>query len=323
MRWLSGFICCCLAWSCVAGPVALYGHRGAAGLAPENTLPAYDTALRLGVDVVDMDVGMTKDGVVVVSHDLALNPAFTTDPEGMPVPADKLYIKDLTFAELQRYDVGTLNKSTEYAKQFPNQIAIPNTHIPRLEAVIDYVNKRSNGKVRFQIELKTDPSQPDATVSPEQLAKAVVDVVQQTGVADKVEIHSFDWRGLQAIKQLDPSIKLSYLTDFTWYNGILAQDPKQAALWYAGHKVDTDPKTTLKLIKQLGGNVWCANYEDITPALVKQAHDLGLEVVVWSVDAVPDMVRMSDAKVDGIITNRPDVLRGVMAVRKEPLSKAY
>jgi glycerophosphoryl diester phosphodiesterase len=99
----------------------LQGHRGARGLAPENTLPAFATALSIGVSTLELDLAMTSDGVLVVSHDRRLNPDHTRGPDGTFLDGEGPAIRSLTLAQLQRYDVGRLKPGTAYAAAFPEQ----------------------------------------------------------------------------------------------------------------------------------------------------------------------------------------------------------
>ena len=147
--------------------LASYGHRGTRGLSPENTLPAYYTALAVGVDYVDMDVNMTKDNVVVVTHNFALNPDITRNAKGRWIKKKTLiFVKDLTLKQLQTYDVGRIKPGTQYSKLFTSQWPVNNTHIPTLKQVIDYVKQRAGSQVGFQIEIKTDPAHPNSTYTP-------------------------------------------------------------------------------------------------------------------------------------------------------------
>jgi glycerophosphoryl diester phosphodiesterase len=117
----------------------IQGHRGARGLAPENTLPAFALALEIGVTTLEMDCAVTKDGVVVVSHDPALNPDITRGPGGKWLEKSGPAIRSLTYAELQRYDVGRLNPSNAYAQRWPEQKPADGTRIPRLADVFALV----------------------------------------------------------------------------------------------------------------------------------------------------------------------------------------
>ncbi len=204
-------------FSLPASAVQIYGHRGAAGLSPENSIPAYKTALQLGVDVIDMDVTMTKDGVVVVTHDLTLNPAITRDSKGKWIRDSKLAIKQMTFPELELYDIGRIHARTFYAMRLPDQVGQDNVHIPSLKQVLDYGKKVTQNRMRYQIELKTDVKHPEISIPPKKFAAAVLDVVKKAGVADKVELQSFDWRTLVAARKLDPKIKTSFLTHKGWF----------------------------------------------------------------------------------------------------------
>ena len=134
--------------------IQIYAHRAGRGLMPEQTLPAYAAALRLGVDYVDMDIGLTKDGVLVITHDLTLNPDLTRDQNGRWI-TDRIPIKSLTLQELQKYDVGRLKPGTQYASYFPNQRPVDHTHIPTLEVIVRFVKKIAGDKVGFQIEITT------------------------------------------------------------------------------------------------------------------------------------------------------------------------
>src|SRR5262245_66280669 len=113
----------------------LQGHRGARGLVPENTLEAFTAALAIGVTTLELDLAMTKDGVLVVSHDSRLNPDHTRGPDGKFLPAQGPAIRTLTLAELRGYDVGRLKPGTSYAANFPEQKGMDGVRIPALTAL--------------------------------------------------------------------------------------------------------------------------------------------------------------------------------------------
>lgn len=299
--------------------IAIYGHRGARGLSPENSLPAYNTCLNIGVDYVDMDVHLTKDKVIVVTHDFTLNPDLTRDTQGEWIDAkNPPLIKDLTFAQLQKYDIGQLKPITEYSNYFPYQHAVNKTKISSLEDVINYVKKHSP-QVKFQIEIKTDPEHPDYSFSPQEIAQETVKVLQKTQISDKTELQSFDWRVLKEIQKLDPSIATAYLTDKEISDNMKNFDPKVAGLWSDG-KLLKDYKNSIPyMIAKLGGKIWGPESKELNAKLVQEAHYLGLKVVPWSmVDSLDDpkeINRMIDIGVDGIISDRPDIVRGILAAR--------
>jgi glycerophosphoryl diester phosphodiesterase len=171
----------------------LEGHRGARGLAPENTLPAFATALQIGVTTLELDVGVTKDGVVVVSHDRALNPGHTRGPDGEFLNGPGPLIHDLTLAELKTYDVGRLKPGTAYAAAFPQQRPVDGARIPALSEVFALAQQAGATAVRFNIETKLTPTSAAETPDPDAFAQALVRVVREAKMADRVIIQSFDW----------------------------------------------------------------------------------------------------------------------------------
>src|SRR5262249_17938626 len=152
----------------------LQGHRGARGLAPENTLEAFAAALQIGVSTLELDLGVTRDGVVVVSHDSYLNPDHTRGPDREFLVQRGPAIRSLTLAELERYDVGRLKPGTSYAQAFPDQKPIDGASIPTLAKVFDLVKRAKADHVRFNIETKLEPQSNADVADPETFAAAVV-----------------------------------------------------------------------------------------------------------------------------------------------------
>src|SRR5260370_39901496 len=136
----------------------LQGHRGARGLAPENPLEAFATALKIGVTTLELDLAMTKDGVLVVSHDSYLNPDHTRGPDGKFLVAQGPAIHSLPLAEVKQYDVGKLKAGTAYAAGFPEQRGMDGIRIPTLAELFDLVRKSGADHVRFNIEPKLTPT---------------------------------------------------------------------------------------------------------------------------------------------------------------------
>ncbi|MBC5765962.1 glycerophosphodiester phosphodiesterase [Ramlibacter albus] len=307
-----------LAVSAGAFAFDLQGHRGTRGLRPENTLPAFEHALSLGVDTLETDIGVTADGVVVISHDPYLNPLITRDAQGQWLPGTKgPLIRSLTLAQLQAYDVGRLQPGTPYAKTFETQQAVDGTRVPTLAQLFDLVKARNATRVRFNIETKINPSQPDDTVSPEAMTQALLKVINDAGMASRVTIQSFDWRTLQLVQKLQPSIPTVYLTVQAPNN-----DNTRDGSWTAGLKF-ADHGSAPKMVKAAGGKVWSPNQGAVTEALVKEAQSLGLQVVPWTVNDPAVMDRFIGWGADGIITDYPDRLREVMAKRGMPLPAKF
>jgi glycerophosphoryl diester phosphodiesterase len=136
----------------------LQGHRGARGLAPENTLEAFALALSIGVTTLELDLAMTRDDILVVSHDRRLNPDHTRGPDGKFLDTEGPAIRSLTLAEVQRYDVGRLKPRSNYAANFPEQKAADGARIPALSELFDLVKRSGASHVRFNIETKITPT---------------------------------------------------------------------------------------------------------------------------------------------------------------------
>ncbi len=315
------------------GRVEVYAHRGARSYSPENTLPGYATGLAIGTDWVDMDIVMTKDSVIVVSHDIRLNPALTRGRDGAFF-TDQTLIKDLTFKELQQFDVGRTDTSTAYSKFFPAQHGLDSVRIPALREVIRYVKGKTAGKVGFQIEFKTDPSHEEWTFTPALFAKALYRVMTEEGIVTQCEIQSFDWRCLYEIRKLDPRVKTAYLTE--WDNepgapcSFFDPDPVMAGLWTGGKLVKDHKNSIPQMVKDLGGTCWEPEDAELTKSTLDEAHRLGLKVVVWTwpehtgrafdVAMVDKLITWG---VDGIITDDPGMLISMLAARNIPVPARY
>ena len=293
----------------------LEGHRGARGLAPENTLPAFERALAIGVDTLELDVGITADGMVVISHDPFLNPAITRDKDGQWLAARGPLIRSLTFEQLQAYDIGRIRPDTPYASSFPRQQPRDGTHMPPLASLFELVKARG-AKVRFNIETKIDPTRQDDTVDPTTMTTALLQVVRDAGMADRVSIQSFDWRTLRLVQKLAPAIPTVCLTVQTANN-----DNTRDSRWTAGLQL-ADHGGVPALVKAAGCTTWSPNAGAVTQALVKDAQSAGLKVVPWTVNDPAVQDKLLGWGVDGLITDEPDRLREVMARRGMPLPTA-
>ncbi len=291
----------------------LQGHRGTRGLAPENTLPAFEKAMRMGVDTLELDVGLSADNVLVISHDPYLNPLLVRDAKGEWLAGTKgPLIRLLTYAQIQAYELGRIKPGTPYATQFATQEAVDGTRMPTLASLFDRV-KALGSKVRFNIETKIDPTQPNDTASPEVMTHALVKVVRDAGMASRVTIQSFDWRTLQLGQTIAPEIPTAYLS---FQNA--GNDTITSGVWTAGYKIADYPDIPT-MVKAAGGAIWSPNGGAVTEDLVKKAHAVGLQVLPWTINNPPEMDKLIGWGVDGIISDYPDRLRKVMAARGMPL----
>ena len=256
----------------------LQGHRGARGHAPENTLAGFARAVALGVTTLELDVGVTRDGVVVIHHDRQLNPDLARAPDGRWIEAPGPLLRELDFAALQRYDVGRIRPGSEYALRFAHQAPVDGARIPRLAELF-----AKSFDVRYNIETKLSPEAPHETLPPEPFARAVIAEVRKAGLAARVTIQSFDWRTLKVVEREAPEIATSYLTG--------SRNPDPAAVHAAG------------------GRIWSPDFQTLTPARMKEARRLGLAVVPWTVNEPADIARVLALQPDGIITDYPDRVR--------------
>jgi glycerophosphoryl diester phosphodiesterase len=291
----------------------LQAHRGGRALWPENTLEAFAGALTLGVSTLELDCAVTKDGVVVVSHDPLLNPDITRDANGKFLEAHGPSFFSLTWAEIARYDVGRIKPGSPYAAQFPEQKGADGVRIPRLADVFALVKKSGNTNVRFNIETKITPDKPAETLPPEAFAEAIVRVVREAKMEARVAIQSFDWRTLAVVKKMAPEIETVALTVQRPNGGNVRVGAPGPSPSLGGLDVDDFGGSVPKAVKAIGAQVWSPNLGDLVAATqVEEAHALGLKVIPWTVNESADMEKFIDMKVDGIITDRPDRLRDVL-----------
>lgn len=294
-------------------------HRGGRALRPENTLPAFANALSLGVDTLELDMGVTRDGVLVVSHDRWLSPDLARDAQGAYVAPPGILYLQLTLDQVKSYDVGVIRPGSDYAKQFPDQTPIPGTRVPALAEVFALVRKSGNPHVRLNMETKLSPLAADAP-DPDRFVTLLLELLKREDFADRVMIQSFDWRTLQLVQSRAPSIPTVYLTSQqSFFTNIF---PDKASPWTAGFDPMNHGGSVPAAIEAAGGKAWSPYYKDVDRDKVAEAHRLGLQVIVWTVNEPGDMAAQIDLGVDGIISDRPDVLRRVAAEKGFPLPKA-
>ena len=285
------------------------GHRGARGLAPENTLAGFERALAVGVTTLELDVVLSADGVPLISHDTAPNPDLTRDASGRWLQARGQPFNRLSLAEIGAWDVGRINPASRYARDFSEQAPHDGQRIPTLAALFERVRQLGAHHVRFNIELKLNPARPDESPSPETFVRAVLDVVAAHGMTPRVGLQSFDWRIQKLARELAPGMPLSYLS---------AQLPRFNTLaggeWTAGLRL-ADFQDAPGMVAAAGGKVWSPNFNDLNQQLLQRARALELRVIPWTVNEVQDMARLIDWGVDGLITDYPDRLRTVMQRR--------
>ena len=262
---------------------------------PENTLPAFGYAADLGVTTLEMDTKVTKDGVLVVTHDSTLNPDLVRDASGEWV-RDGIPLNSLTLAQVKALDVGRLRPGSAYAQRFPDQKAIDGTRMPTLREVLDAHKNRPG--IRFNIETKIEPDSPDRSPAPAEFARKLVDELRAAGVERRSTIQSFDWRTLQESRRIAPEIETVALTEA---DTALLQDRR----WTAGLRLSDHGDSVPALVAASGAQIWSPDSEMLTADSVREAHERGLRVVPWTVNTPADLNAVRDLGVDGVISDYP------------------
>ena len=297
-------------------PFDIEAHRGGRALRPENTLPAFANALSMGVDTLELDMGVTRDGTVVVAHERGLNPDITRAADGHYIDAAIPFVK-LTLAEVKQYDVGQIRPGSAYAARFPDQRAVPGTRIPALAELFALVRRSGDRHVRLNIETKIDPAHPEESLDPRGFVTAVLTLLRQEQFSDRVLIQSFDWRTLLLVQEQAPEVPTVYLTQQSGPDATIhVNEPSR---WTAGFDPRNHGGTVPRAIKAAGGRFWSPYYGDVDARSLEEAHQLGLPVIVWTVNRPDDMARLIDMGVDGIISDWPDLLRAEAAKKGIPL----
>ncbi|MEU5875970.1 glycerophosphodiester phosphodiesterase family protein [Spirillospora sp. NPDC047279] len=292
--------------------VEVHGHRGARGLRPENTLPGFVHALELGVDAVELDVGLSADGVVVLNHDQVVSPVNLSDT-GPARPGDPMYpyvgkaIRDLRLDQLTTLDAGVRRPVSDDDPFVLTQLPLPGTAIPTLAEACALLSRAPG--VDLAVELKTDPDWPDADVA--FFAAAVAEVLGAFDLTRRSRMLAFDWRVLVEARRYAPDagrvalVETKTLVPGTrWLAGAEPGDPARAAL-------------------DVGATVLSPERVLTTPELIDAAHSLALPVVVWTVNEPADMERLVACEVDAIVTDYPDRLRTVLAAHGLPLPRPF
>jgi glycerophosphoryl diester phosphodiesterase len=249
--------------------ILVHGHRGARAMRPEKTLPGFEYAIAVGADALELDVAVTRDDVVVVSHDPKLNRSICQSP-GPPRA-----VRELTLAELALWDCGALRNP-----RFPKQTSIPGARVPTLDQVLDLAG---GGDFLFNIEVKSFPERPALAPPPERFAELVYRAIQRRQLQKRVIVQSFDYRILHAMRRLAPEIRLGAL--------------------YVGR-----PKSLLAIADRAGAEIVAPYHALASARQVRLAHAAGLEVVAWTANRPRDWRRLIAAQVDGIITDDPEAL---------------
>ena len=271
----------------VQGEFDKQGHRGCRGLMPENTVPAMIYALGMGVTTLEMDVVITKDKKVILSHEQWFGKEITTKPNGdfIGEREERTYnIYWMTYEQTKTFDVGM-----KPHPRFPQQQKMKATK-PLLADVIDSVNKDMMTRRRpfpfYNIETKSNPEfdgvfQP----KPEEFIELLMEVIKEKQIEDRVIIQSFDFRTLQYLHKKYPAIKTAMLIE------------------------DFDKRSLEQQLKALGftPTIYSPAYQLVNENLLKSCHKLNMKVIPWTVNDKTKIEELKKMGVDGIITDYPNL----------------
>ena len=284
--------------------IKIYGHRGARGDLPENTLDSFKYLFENNINAYETDILISKDLIPVITHDFRLDPSFTKDEEGDWITDENIKIFDLTYNEILKFDVGSLNKLTRYGRRFLNQRSLENQKIPKLDELLELSSKNLSQDIIINLEIKSTPDEKNLTPDPKEMVQIVLNDIKKSNLQDKIIISSFDWRILREVKNQSPEISRAYLT-FQQEKGMKIKKTIYSKSPWIDHIPLTIVYDLPKIIKELGGSAWHPYYKDINKKAVKDAHDYNLPVNVWTVNDEYNMLKMIEYEVDGIMTDYP------------------
>jgi len=294
-----------------AQTILVHAHRGGRASRPENTIPAFQFAIEHKVDALELDLAVTKDNVLVVSHSPYLTQQEAKDPFMKAVLANERHcagpalppgtlIHSLTLAELKQYDCGATTLTA-----FPNQVAVPHTMIPTFDEVLDLAPQ---GSFDFNVETKIFVSHPEITPSPEVFVQMIDEAVRRHHLQARVILQSFDFRTLKAMKKIDPEIRLSALFGQAKYDTFMGiADPDKSFLHIA------------EIAGLSKGDFLSPDESLVTPEQVAAAHKAGLKVVPYTSNTPDGWKKLATAQVDAIITDDPAGLMEWLRAQTPPL----
>lgn len=267
----------------------------------------------LGVTTLETDLAVTRDGVVVISHDPVLNPDLTRGPDGQWLATAGPAIRTLTLDELRRYDIGRVNPASRYGQQYPEQKPVDGQRFPTLAEFF----AQAAPQVRFNIEIKTDPAKPDLTLDPAAFSRLAVADIRKGKAEARTTLQSFDWRNLIEARKLAPEIATACLTIESNNFDTVQRASGRPSPWLGGLDLAAHGGSVPRLVEAAGCATWSPFWRNVTAENVKEAQALGVKVVPWTVNVPAEMGRLVDLGVDGLITDYPD--RGLQVLASKGL----
>ncbi|MCT3761810.1 glycerophosphodiester phosphodiesterase [Elizabethkingia anophelis] len=287
-------------------------HRGGKSLYPENTIPAMKNALKMGITTLEMDLAITKDRKVILSHDAFLSPELVTKPNGKYIPRDSGFyykIYDMPYAKIQTYDVGM-----KKLERYPDQKKMK-AQKPLFSAVIDscesYARELKRPLPFYNIETKTRPFSDNVFhPEPKEFTDLMMKIILEKGIQDRVIIQSFDPRTLEIIHKKYPKIMTALLVEKVDDQKIAQQRtnfqniPVEKFKQYPNHL--NSVKGDMSFLS-FTPTIYSPDQSLVTPELVKECHALGMKVIPWTVNSKERLQELQKMGIDGLISDDPQI----------------
>lgn len=302
----------------------LEAHRGGRDVRPENTLYSYAYAIELGATSIECDMQLTKDGQIVMSHNPILNSDITRDENGNYIENNKYDIRLMTVDELKKFDVGVMDPNCgEYYDLHGKTQFTYDAKIPTLEELMQLIQSYGDKNIVLNIETKSYPDPASAgyknNADPKKFVEVFNNIVKKYDMEDRVVLQSFDWQTLIEMKKLNPNISTSALWQEqpSWGRDSesLRRYEKKKSPWLGGLDIKDYQGNPVKAVHAIGADIISPYYTEISKQDVDEAHSLGMKVVPWTVNNEKDMNMLLDMGVDGIISDKPWLLKQVLEKR--------
>lgn len=302
----------------------LEAHRGGRDVRPENTLYSYAYAIELGATSIECDMQLTKDGQIVMSHNPILNSDITRDENGNYIENNKYDIRLMTVDELKKFDVGVMDPNCgEYYDLHGKTQFTYDAKIPTLEELMQLIQSYGDKNIVLNIETKSYPDPVSAgyknNADPKKFVEVFNNIVKKYDMEDRVVLQSFDWQTLIEMKKLNPNISTSALWQKqpSWGRDSesLRRYEKKKSPWLSGLDIKDYQGNPVKAAHAIGADIISPYYTEISKQDVDEAHSLGMKVVPWTVNNEKDMNMLLDMGVDGIISDKPWLLKQVLEKR--------
>lgn len=302
----------------------LEAHRGGRDVRPENTLYSYAYAIELGAISIECDMQLTKDGQIVMSHNPILNSDITRDENGNYIENNKYDIRLMTVDELKKFDVGVMDPNCgEYYDLHGKTQFTYDAKIPTLEELMQLIQSYGDKNIVLNIETKSYPDPASAgyknNADPKKFVEVFNNIVKKYDMEDRVVLQSFDWQTLIEMKKLNPNISTSALWQEqpSWGRDSesLRRYEKKKSPWLGGLDIKDYEGNPVKAAHAIGADIISPYYTEISKQDVDEAHSLGMKVVPWTVNNEKDMNMLLDMGVDGIISDKPWLLKQVLEKR--------